>query len=365
MTRKSSIPGIEHPRQPESFWFSGSIPEPVVPEFNRGLLASISPGTTQDITPETAGDPALAARPSLLRQLSPHAAPKPVPESEHRNPTLDELESRNSAPLTDGAFRSMLIHSALLMLVLLKSVFLPGKPVLIAPVLRVDLVGLPDHLAKDLKNITEAAPDLKDALKQAEDAAQEQIEREKQAAVEAAKEKAQAGRPEEDDGDAVAIRQREKEQKARKEEERNQAAAEKEQRDKLKKSMAKLKAMSRLEAIKNSERASMEKTDGLENRTGTVIKGNRLSPGTSLDGSAREAAQASYYDRVRDKLVSNWALPPWLARQKHQAQVVIYIDSRGRIREYQFLKASGNDPFDAAVRKTLQDSQPFVPPPGS
>jgi TonB family protein len=222
---------------------------------------------------------------------------------------------------------------------------------------------LPDHLAKDLNRVTEAAPDLKDALKQAEQAAQEQVEREKQAASELDKQKATADEPEEDDPSAVALKQRAKEQKARREEERKQALAEKEQNDKLKKSLAKLKAMSRLEAIKNSERQTMEKTEGLENRAGTLIKGNRLSPGTSLDGSAREAAQASYYDRVRDKLVSNWALPPWLARQKHQAQVVIYIDSRGRIREYQFLKASGNEPFDAAVRKTLQDSQPFIPPP--
>jgi outer membrane biosynthesis protein TonB len=357
-----------------SFWFASSVPEPEIPEFNRGLLASLTPGNATEDAIETGNSPSLTAPPSHASHFTPFAALKKVPEESHRTTSIEEEVVRTPPPVREGIGRSLLIHSALLTLALLKGIFLPGNPVVITPTLRVDLVGLPDLTRKDLEGVNAPPPDLVDALKKAEQAAQEQVAREdieQKAAKKAAQESRNEAAPIDEDPNepTVAMKDKTKDKEKAKEKEKQKLRAEKEreaeeklaQKEKMKRAVAKMKAMGRLEAIKNSE--SMERTEGLENRPGVLIKGNRLSQGSSLDGDAREAAEGSYYERVRDRLVAHWALPPWLARQNYQAQVVIFIDERGRLRDFRFTRASGNEPFDAAVKKTLQESAPFVPPP--
>jgi TonB family protein len=93
------------------------------------------------------------------------------------------------------------------------------------------------------------------------------------------------------------------------------------------------------------------------------MKGNKLSKGTSLSGDAVEAAEASYFDLVRDRLQAYWELPVWLQRQKLTAEVQIFIDSRGKLRNFRFTRSSGNEKFDEEVRKALTQSQPFPIPP--
>src|SRR3954469_10400830 len=85
--------------------------------------------------------------------------------------------SRSPAPasaMTDDKFGlrvSLIAHGALLFFVLIKSVFSPGEPIPYIPALRVDMVGLPDVLKKDLSQLSKipAPPEIEKALKEAEE----------------------------------------------------------------------------------------------------------------------------------------------------------------------------------------------------
>jgi TonB family protein len=125
------------------------------------------------------------------------------------------------------------------------------------------------------------------------------------------------------------------------------------QEKRLKAAMDRIKALSKIHADTDSEKTE----------DAPPIKGNKISKGNSQDGDAKESDSANYYDTVRAKLQENWALPVWLSRQNLSAQIEITIDGRGQVRDFRFAKPSGNAQFDAAVKRTLQESQPFPAPP--
>src|SRR4051812_39815872 len=64
-------------------------------------------------------------------------------------------------------------HGSILLFILIKSVFFPGQPIPYIPALRVDMVGLPDVLKRDLGKLSKipAPPEIEKALKEAEDQA--------------------------------------------------------------------------------------------------------------------------------------------------------------------------------------------------
>lgn len=123
------------------------------------------------------------------------------------------------------------------------------------------------------------------------------------------------------------------------------------------------KLRSALDRIKALEKIEDSESTNKPVARSAIVKGNKLSKGTSLSGDARESQDSGYYDQLRSKLQENWELPVWIARQNLDARIRIYIDSNGRMRNYRFVKASGNDQFDAAIKKTLEESQPFPRPP--
>ena len=254
---------------------------------------------------------------------------------------LSWRKSRNS-PAANGlllpgaadysaAFKwSIIGHGMLMAFVILKSLVFPGNPVPYIPTLRVDIVGLPDALRKDLSKPATSASltDIKKAL----DKVDQELRRAKlKTPVAPAKDTS-----EKPVTDEMVLKPKPPDSKGLDK--------------KLKGALARIKA---LEKISSS--------DG-ETRP-TVIKGNFISKGSSLSGDARESAESNYYDNLRSKLQESWALPVWVARQNLSAQVQIYIDGRGRLRTYRFVKLSGNPQFDGAVKQTLMESQPFPAPP--
>ena len=94
-----------------------------------------------------------------------------------------------------------------------------------------------------------------------------------------------------------------------------------------------------------------------------LIQGNQISPGSSLAGEAIESSETSYHSLLVEHLHQNWNLPPWIARQNLNAQVQVYLDHQGHLKKILLVKSSGNSRFDEAVEKTLNQSQPFPPPP--
>lgn len=203
---------------------------------------------------------------------------------------------------------SGVVHVGIILFFIIKSIVAPSKMVLITPTLRVDIVGLPDILKKDLSLVSKKQPT---------------------SPTEKTTKETEETKPDE------LILKPKKETKAR-EKKMNQA-------------LARIKALDKI--------ANEPDTNDV------VIKGNIISKGTSLSGDAKESSETTYYDGVREHLLDHWALPTWLARQRLSAQVWISIDSRGFISQSKFVKTSGNATFDDAIRLTLKEAQPLPIPP--
>ncbi len=224
---------------------------------------------------------------------------------------------------------SVFVHGAITLFIILKSLVFPSEPILfLAPSLRVDIVGLPDLLKKDLSQVSKKIPDLeKTVTKPITPVAPIETE----------------AKPDE----MVLKPTKIVKKKANLEEDVKDNSRDK----KLQSALARIRA---LEKLKDKD----ERDDDA-----VIIRGNQISKGTSLSGDARESVQSGYPDLVRDALIEFWALPPWLSRQKLAAQIVIRIDPAGSILSSKFLKTSGNPQFDEAILATLRDAQPLPRPP--
>ena len=245
------------------------------------------------------------------------SAPPAPPRGIERPP----LEGRDGSK---GFALSLAFHLAFASFILIKTLIFPSAQIMILPSLRVDLVGLPDILKKDLANVSPAPPVEKPAAaKPAPPPAPPAFTPEK--AKEIAKPDEMVLKP------------------------KNEAHREKN----LKSSLDRIKALEQID-----EEETPSKTAG-----SPVIKGNKISKGSSLTGDARETDQASYFDSIRSRLQNNWELPLWISRQNYSARVQLFIDRRGRVTTIRFIKPSGNAQFDDAVRKAITQSDPFAPPP--
>lgn len=237
------------------------------------------------------------------------------------------LTPPRSEEISRGLRWSLTFHLVVFGIIVFKTLVFPGTPIAFTPALRVDIVGLPDILKKDLSQIPKTPP------------AEEPKKAEPIPPPPPVKTKAPPPK-EMAEPDEMVLKPTAQQEKTREK-----------------------KMKSALDRIKALEKISEEEDDAKP--AGAVIKGNKVSKGTSLSPDAKEAAEASYYDAVRDKLQENWALPVWLARQKLDAQVLIRIDPTGHVSALSFMKLSGNAQFDAQVKKAVGDSQPFPTPPVS
>lgn len=233
--------------------------------------------------------------------------------------------------LSSGMRWSFMLHGAAIIIILLKALIFPGKSIPYIPTLRVDVVGLPDVLKRDLNKLANSPPPkaIADALKKTE--------------TEIKKTKEHKAVVKEHAAPHEMVLKPKVEQA-------------KERQKKLKSALDRIKSLNKIGALDSKEQSN-------DNRPTAVIKGNMISKGTSLSGDARESAEPNYLDQVRDRLQQNWALPIWLSRQNYSAQVQIYINRDGTLSRFAFIKASGNPQFDEAIKRTLAESQPFAQPP--
>lgn len=243
-----------------------------------------------------------------------------------------------------GLAWSVVFHLSLASLFVAKGLLFPTPPLRYTPTLRVDLVALPDLLRQDMARLNHAPPDksLERELKRAE-ADAKAIQSKPLPAPPPAAPKAEPARP-----DELVLHPRKS---------APPPAPRKPSEKELLNALNRIKALERIQADDSTPSGRNAQSSSVP------IKGNKLSKGSSLSNDARESDQASYFDSVRDKLQANWALPVWLQRQGYSAKVTLFIDSEGRLRNIVFDQPSGNQQFDDAVRQTIQQSQPFDPPP--
>jgi TonB family protein len=224
---------------------------------------------------------------------------------------------------------SLIGHALLFIFAFAKTFIFPGSISPYVPVLKVDLVELPDVLKKDLAATAQSklTQDISKILKQAEQDAM----------------RLKAKAPQIAKSDEMVVKPK--------------AVSEKSIQSKNRRAMDRIKALAKIQEPPSSE-PQISKSE-----LKLLVRGNKLSPGTSLSADAKEASQANYLDSLRDRLRQNWFLPAWIAKQSLNAQVLIRIDSTGILREFRMVRHSQNVQFDEAVKQALQQSQPFPPPP--
>jgi len=243
-------------------------------------------------------------------------------------------ETEKNDNLSSGIAVSFAIHALIISFFTLKAVFFDAESIDFSQAVRVDMVALPDKITNELP----PPPAKQDSKPQPPEKKPKTPPSEK--APEKVVKKTPPPKNPKDDG--VNLEKVKNQQKN---------------------ALDKLKAMAALEKIK--QEASTPKPSESSNAAAAEpakVKGNILSPGSSLTGLAKLQHEnfASDLDR---HIKQHWSLPEWLARRDFKAQARVYIDSRGNILGRKIVKSSGNPSYDDEVLATIDRSAPFPAPP--
>lgn len=242
---------------------------------------------------------------------------------------LEREPNREEERLSRGLGVSFVVHGVILLFFTVKAVFFTPEQIDFSQAVRVDMVALPDKAPAQLEPPKpEAKPQLPD---KPEEKPVEKVAEKPPTPPPAPKPEVKV--PKADEGVNLE-KVKSKQQSA----------------------LEKLKAMAALEKIKE-EAAKGKADDG-----GQKIKGNILSPGTSLTGLSK-LQHETYAADLDAHIKQHWALPEWLAKRELKAQARVQIDSRGNILGRKIVKSSGNPSYDDEVLATIDRSAPFPAPP--
>lgn len=217
---------------------------------------------------------------------------------------------------------SGILHLGIGLVALIFSLVFESAPIQIAPSIRVDIVDLPDYTKSEMKDLQKQITESK-------------IEEKKQAEPKT--------KPEPE------TKQVEKKKKISKE--TVSLKSKKKNREELRSAIDRIKALQKIEESVSSKPIPKK------------IKGNVLSEGSLIAEGSQNASTDEYGNQLQAKLRQNWNLPIWLSQKKLSAKAVIFLDRYGRAQRVILTKSSGDSQFDEYVKKTIDASQPFGPPP--
>ncbi len=110
----------------------------------------------------------------------------------------------------------------------------------------------------------------------------------------------------------------------------------------------------------------------LRSSASTSRMANRKKSGSGSNSSAKRANSGGssvianqYFAKIKNHLLSYWALPVTLQNRTLEATVVVTINKDGRIVDMFFEKRSGERVFDQFVEKTVQAANPLAPIPAA
>ncbi|MBS1983968.1 MAG: TonB C-terminal domain-containing protein [Bdellovibrionales bacterium] len=127
-------------------------------------------------------------------------------------------------------------------------------------------------------------------------------------------------------------------------------------------------ALDRLKALRDTMRVEgrrqelMKKLKGDKEGGRPMLGGNVLSEGDSTSGDVATVHNA-FVGKIKNHIRKHWSVPGWMTTGKFQARVVVKIAPDGRVLSFEFEKKSGNDEYDANVKRSIESSNPFPPPP--
>lgn len=226
-----------------------------------------------------------------------------------------------------GILISIAAHFVFICLLIFKAVFYPSEPIRMERAIRVDMVGLPDKRAQLPAEAKVEAPPAP--------AIEQKPEPKPEPKVEAQTEPKTVALPKpEPKTDAIDLKKTKSTQTS---------------------------ALKRLEALKRLQSASKPVAEAKPSNS-APIKGNALSPGSSLNGIAK-LEHDDYITALDDKIKEQWNLPAWLANANFKARIVVYLDSRGAITKMVMTESSANPVFNEKCMEAVSKAAPFPPPP--
>jgi TonB family protein len=234
------------------------------------------------------------------------------------------------------------LHIGLAAMMLFKYIVWPSTPEDFSATVQIDMVALPDVLKNANTPVLDKTLPVKDKEPPPPPPAPKEA---------AAPEKAKPEPlPKAEKDDAMALQK-----------ERAAESEAKKALDRLRKQVKKNQAQE--EAREREELLDKKKEDlkRFEEAYRNAIKGNQTNEGTSTTGDLK-ATMNAYAGHVREVLRSHWALPTYLQDGGYKASVRIYLGAGGEVSRMQFTARSGNEMFDEAVSRTVQQSR-FAPPP--
>jgi TonB family protein len=262
----------------------------------------------------------------------------------------DWKNQTGDSELLNGLVWSVGVHVGLFVFALFFQLLFPPRFEKMPTTLRVDLVGLPDQLTRDLPKSS--------TLPASETAKPAQAAAPAPAAPAPPKEQ-----PTPKPSPKPSPPPRESQMAIQKEEPKVVAQVEKkpepkpepdptpDRQSQIGGALARMRALERVREETQTETAP--------------FRGNQISGGSSLASDAQIGDLPSYAEEVREALRRNWSLPVWLSRQDLSANAIIRINSLGHVTRIEFTQSSGNDQFDAEIRRAIQASQPLPLPAGS
>lgn len=251
---------------------------------------------------------------------------------------LEDTTSKEDGQLKRGIGISFALHAFLLAIFTIKAAFFTPETIDFTQAVRVDIVGLPEKIESQVPppSKEEAKPTLPEKATPQEKPVEKVVEKKSTPAEPV---KAQPQKTE----DAISLEKVKSKQQS---------------------ALEKLKAMAALEKIKNEAAAEKQKaaSEAAKSDASAKVKGNILSPGTSLTGLSK-LQHDTYAADLDHHIKQNWSLPEWLAKRELKAQARVFIDSRGNILGRKIVKSSGNPSYDEEVLATIDRSSPFPAPP--
>jgi TolA protein len=200
----------------------------------------------------------------------------------------------------------------------------PSKSIEFKPTLRVDLVGLPDLKKADIAKLKKRPKPAKVEEKKEEPKKEKEVSRE----------------------DLLKTLDKIASEKAFK------TKANKKDKKKKKKSK------DTKTASKSKKKSKKDDKSHVTDEFKALYKGNVISKGSSMEGEQSEGS-SGYAQLVQEHVQDHWELPPWLANSTHKAMVQVFLNPRGKLVHYVFMRKSSNNQFNDAVETAIKSSSPF------
>lgn len=253
--------------------------------------------------------------------------------------SLPESTTYQDQEFKKGLGLSAIVHISLLIFFLLKVTFFQDQVIDLSQSIRVDMVGLPDKITNNTMS-----PQVEKILND-----KDKLPPKKETHVETQK-------PEPKPAQILPTTKTKPSAKAD-----HESINLNKTKSKQKAALEKLKKLSAVEKIRQEVRSEAE-IKALQAFTQALpkgpIKGRIISAGSALTGLDRLDAN-NYLQNLDQQIKQHWTLPQWLINKPLKAQVLVKIDSNGRLISKSIVASSRNTTYDNYCLQAVEEAAPF------